>query len=331
MVKPLIIATRGSMLALVQANYVKESLSELVPERPVQIQIFQTTGDRLQSAAPQSSSDPLPKGLFTKELEKALLNGRADLAVHSLKDLPTELPEGLCLAAVSPREDPRDVLLSRRPIPDPDRPLASLPTGGTIGTGSMRRDAFVKSVPCLRTQPIRGNVPTRIRRLAETPALDGIILAAAGLIRLGYSVRPLDTMTGPEVPPGIYAAPIPAVDMIPSPGQGALGLEARSEDAELRNQLERFNHLPTRLCVDAERAFLQAVGGGCQSPAAAHAQLRGRRLRLLAAKPDNDRLTIVEGSAEPTEGTRLAEQLAGQLLWQGPALEPAKPDGENFP
>lgn len=271
----------------------------------------------MQGKAQDEIPASLPKGLFTKELENALLEGEADLAVHSLKDLPTELPTGLCLAAVSPREDARDVLLTKRPIgavAEGENPLCCLPPGAVVGTGSPRRRAFLLAAGLkLRAASLRGNVPTRIRKLADSSDLDGILLAAAGLKRLGYSLLENQAIEGQDVPPNIFAAPLPVKHMIPCAAQGAVGLETRLEDSETRSVCRLFNDVSSQICVEAERRFLQAMGGGCQSPLAAYAQLAESTIQLIVAKPLDGGVKIMEGTAERNSGAGLAAELAAKM------------------
>ncbi|MCS1409990.1 MAG: Porphobilinogen deaminase [Verrucomicrobia subdivision 3 bacterium] len=315
--RPLVIATRGSALALTQANYVQRRLQSLLPELPIKIKRFKTKGDQLQNKPQHEIPEHLPKGLFTKELENALLNGQADIAVHSLKDLPTGLPEGLKLAAVSPREDAREVLLTRHPLDLADlnaNPLKALPQGAAIGTGSPRRQAFVSAGnPSLRTVLIRGNVPTRIRKLAKSPEVDAIILAAAGLRRLGYTLLNHKPLAGDDTPPDVFSTILPIQSMIPCVAQGAIGLEARSQDPPVQAICDQFNDPHTRVCVEAERIFLSAMGGGCQSPVAAHAKLDNGTFNFIAAKPIAGGVKIVEGKTDSSQAKTLATELADQL------------------
>src|SRR3954468_8871166 len=236
----LVIASRGSQLALWQAHWVKGQLAALGHES--RIEIIKTTGDKITDV-------PLAKvgtkGLFTKEIEEALLDGRADLAVHSLKDLPTELPEGLVLAAVPPREDPRDAMVGKR--------LADLPAGAKVGTSSLRRAAQLRKLrPDLVIESIRGNLDTRLRKLDEGQ-YDAILLAAAGMKRLGWEARIAEILS-PEM-------------MCPAVGQGALAIETRIGFA----LPPVLNHAATHTAVRAERGLLGALGGGCQVPIGAHA------------------------------------------------------------
>ena len=315
--QPIVIATRGSALALTQSRYVQARLQSLLPDVPFQIEIFKTKGDQLQSRAPEDIPANLPKGLFTKELETALLEKRADLAVHSLKDLPTELPEGLEIAAVSPREDVREVLLLKQPLDsgeDEGNPLAHLPDGAKIGTGSPRRQAFLTHAnDRLQCVPIRGNVPTRIQKLADSPDLDGIILAAAGLKRLGYKLPPTGPITGNDAPESIFASILPINTIIPCVGQGAIGLETRSKDPRIEQICHAFNDPSTHTCIVTERTFLAAMGGGCQSPVAAYASLDKDQLHLIAANVGGSQFKMRDDRTSASTGPELASRFAEEL------------------
>lgn len=315
--RPIIIATRGSALALTQSRYIRSCLESLLPKTPFEIKIYKTTGDQLQSRTPEEIPASLPKGLFTKELEVALLDGTADLAVHSLKDLPTELPKGLKIAGISPREDVREVLLTKSPLEiqsGESNPFLSLPDGAKIGTGSPRRQAFVRIAnPTLQTLPIRGNVPTRIKKLAESTDLDGIILAAAGLKRLGYTLPEQGPINGNDAPDSVFASLIPIRTIIPCVAQGAIGLETRANDSRIQEICDRFTHQDTRLCVETERAFLLEMGGGCQSPVAGYASREGDQLKLIAANVANAQLKMKEGVTDLESGPSLAKELASLL------------------
>ena len=274
---PITLATRGSALALAQANAILVQCRAACPEEAFELRIIKTTGDKLQTASLASAN--LPKGLFTKELEAALLNGEADLAVHSLKDLPTELPDGLALGATPEREDARDVLIS----PGRAITLLTLSENALVGTSSTRRQAFLlEARPDLRVAPIRGNVPTRLNRLVEHPDTSAIVLAMAGLRRLGYQIAPNGELSGEGIPPGLFANPLSPDEMLPCVGQAAIGLEIRANDSGLAAICQRLNHLPTFQCVLAERALLRGLGGGCQVPVAALAEIRGPDLHLRA-------------------------------------------------
>ncbi|MDR2016318.1 MAG: hydroxymethylbilane synthase [Burkholderiales bacterium] len=246
---PLIIATRESALALWQAHHIRDRLQALYPETRVTLLGMTTQGDQILD---QSLAAIGGKGLFIKELEVAMEEGRADLAVHSLKDVPMDMPPGFTLAAVAKREDPRDALVSSRYTA-----LAQLPKGAVVGTSSLRREAQLRErYPHLTVQPLRGNVNTRLRKLDEGQ-YDAIILAAAGLIRLGFGAR--------------IAAFLDVEDSLPAVGQGALGLECRTDRSEVIAALAPLIDTETLLAVSAERAFSRALGGSCQTPLAAHA------------------------------------------------------------
>jgi hydroxymethylbilane synthase len=235
------------------------------------------------------------KGLFTKEIEEALLDGRIDLAVHSMKDLPTELPAGLKLAAIMEREDPRDAFVSRD-----GRGLEELEPGAVVGTSSLRRKAFLlSSFPSLHIVSLRGNLDTRLRKL-HTDNLDAVILAAAGIKRMGLADR-ITRLMDPDM-------------MIPAIGQGALGIETRVRDSRIDEVVSPLNHEETALCVRIERTFLRRMGGGCQVPMAAYASLDGDRVRITAAivHPEGKpmiRDTVASSKADSEIGTQLADIL----------------------
>ncbi|MCC7377692.1 MAG: hydroxymethylbilane synthase [Verrucomicrobiales bacterium] len=277
------IATRGSALALAQANTVLRLCAEAFPGRRFELVILKTTGDKLQKASMRQPAASLPKGLFTKELEVALLNGSADLAVHSLKDLPTLLPKGLRLGGVLPRADVRDVLVTRGKARD----LSELPKGAVVATSSTRRASQLHAVrPDLNIIEIRGNVPTRLKKLAESKEFHATLLAAAGLNRLGIHMDGRGRLIAPPelAQPGwgnqVYARPLPVNVMLPAPGQAAIGLECRQGDPVAALVCRKLNDTATRYRVEAERAFLRGIGGGCQSPVAAHAEVTGSKLTL---------------------------------------------------
>jgi hydroxymethylbilane synthase len=287
----LIIGSRGSQLALWQANHVAQQLNQLGTE--TEIRIIKTTGDHLQTASLMQAGG---KGLFTKEIEDALLNGSIDLAVHSLKDLPTESPVGLTIAAVPEREDPRDAIVGL--------PLRELPKRARIGTSSGRRASQLRVLrPDLVIEPIRGNVDTRLRKLKEGQ-FDAIVLAAAGLRRLGLAQEITEVLS-----PG---------QSCPAPGQGALGIQTRENDpaAEICRQLD---HLPTRRAVTAERSALAALGGGCQLPFGAFAEMRGDQLHLaaVACSLDGNRHLREELSGPAQDPEALGGAVAQQLLNKG--------------
>src|ERR1700678_2594913 len=288
---PLTIASRGSQLALWQAHWVSAELTALGHE--CRIQIIKTTGDKI-------TDGPLAKvggkGLFTKEIEEALLDGRADLAVHSLKDLPTELPDGLALAAVPEREDPHDAVVGCK--------LADLPAGAIVGTSSLRRAAQLRRLRAdLMVESIRGNLDTRLRKLDEGQYA-AIVLAAAGLKRLGWAGR--------------IAAILPAEAMCPAVGQGALAIETRASGPGF-DACAALDHAATHYAVAAERAFLRALGGGCQVPIGAHATVDGERLHLtgLVIAPDGSAVVRGERDGAVEEAENIGAGLGAQLLEQG--------------
>ena len=288
--RPIIIATRGSALALAQANLISAQCRAVFPRLRFELKIIKTTGDKLQKASLAKVEGGLPKGLFTKELEIALVKGRADLAVHSLKDLPTELPAGLMLAATPKRADVRDVLIYRdaefirtraaeksaedwTPGQDslrglrPHTKLKDFPKGATVATSSTRRAAqLLLARPDLKVVEIRGNVTTRMQKVAERAELDATVLALAGLTRLNFTIAPSGRLNGDAVPDGLLETVLDTEVMLPCVGQGAIGIEIRAGDERIAKICERLNHFNTFQCVAAERAFLRGMGGGCQSP-----------------------------------------------------------------
>lgn len=305
----LVIGSRGSKLALIQAGMIKTQLETAQPTLTVRIEVIKTSGD--------VSTDPLSviggKGVFTKELEEALLAGRIDLAVHSLKDLPTIVPEGLLIAAICKREDPRDALVLSSASKKSPASVLDLPQGATIGTSSPRRLSQLKHQRRdLVINELRGNVDTRLRKLDEAQ-YDALILACAGLRRLGLDDR--------------ISAPLSITEMLPAVGQGALGVETRADDQETIEAVSKLDHKFTRLACASERAFLRSLGGGCQLPIAAYAVVREKRIRLDGLVADRAGVTVVRdrisGGIDEAEslGQRLAEQLltqgAGELLTEG--------------
>jgi hydroxymethylbilane synthase len=292
---PWIIATRESRLALWQAEHVRTLLQALGP-RPVELLGMTTRGDQILD---RSLSKVGGKGLFVKELEVALEEGRAHLAVHSLKDVPMELPEGFALSAVMAREDPRDALVSPR-----HDNLAALPHGAIVGTSSLRRLVQLRALrPDLRIEPLRGNLDTRLRKLDEGQ-YDAIVLAAAGLKRLGLAER-IREVLAPQT-------------MLPAAGQGALGLEIRTNHAELHQLLRALDHSPTHLACLAERAVSRALGGSCSMPLAAHAHWQGDTLVLQALLGHPDRAGLLRAevrglAADATQAQSLGLAVARQL------------------
>jgi hydroxymethylbilane synthase len=308
------IATRGSALALAQANMVLAQCRAAFPDEAFELNIIKTTGDKLQTASLASGN--LPKGLFTKEIEEALLDGSGDLAVHSLKDLPTELPAGLRLGAVSARADVRDVLVRRSGavMADGQSPIANLSQGATVATSSTRRRAqLFYARPDLNVVEIRGNVGTRLRKLAEQTELHAIVLAAAGLERLNFSTFGSTQLTGPDVPAGLIATPIPMEEMLPCVGQAALGIEIRENDPRLERIIAALNDPTTQACVTAERAFLRGMGGGCQLAVGAFAELRGGQLHLRAVSFLGQTPRHGERDGAAHEAVNLGTALANEL------------------
>ncbi len=282
------LGTRGSKLALTQSRYVARLLEERWPGLKVELCVIRTSGDAIRDVPLYTLGG---KGLFVKEIEEALLEGKVDLAVHSLKDVPAEIPPGLSLSAFPPRADPRDVVVTRE-----GGGLSSLPPGARIGSSSLRRQFQLRRLrPDLEVVTLRGNVDTRLRRLEEG-RVDGVVLARAGLERLGLD-------------PG--GEPLSPREFIPAVGQGVLALETREGDGELEELVRALDHGPTRAAVEAERGFLRAVGGGCQVPAGAYAYLEGGLLHLVAflATPDGSRSARGERRGPPEEAARMGEEL----------------------
>ncbi|PRX39470.1 hydroxymethylbilane synthase [Planifilum fimeticola] len=292
--KTVSVGTRQSALALTQTQWVMDRLRKLQPDWEWRVEKILTKGDRILHVTLSKLGG---KGLFIKEIEGALLEGRIDLAVHSMKDLPAEMPEGLAIAAVTPREDPRDCLISRS-----GAGLDELPAGAVVGTSSLRRQAQVLvRRPDLVVKPVRGNVETRLRKLEEGQ-FDAIVLARAGLSRLGLEDRITEVL---------------AVDkMVPAVGQGALAVQCRGGDESVFRLIRRINDPETEKAVRAERAFLHAFQGGCHLPVAAYAQVEGEKVLLdgLVASPDGRRVLRdrQEGNGAEEVGCRLAEKLLRQ-------------------
>ena len=295
------LGTRGSALALWQANWVKATLEKKHPGLTIELSLIKTTGDKILDV-------PLAKiggkGLFTKEIDEALLSERIDLAVHSLKDVPFQLPDGIELAAVPEREDGRDAFVSNGPK------LHELPSGSTIGTSSLRRQVQLRHrFPALNLKVLRGNVDTRLRKL-EAGDYDAIVLAVAGLKRLGYESR-ITEILNEDI-------------MLPAVAQGALGIVCRTGDSDTQKLLAALEHSTSRLCVTAERGLLRALGGSCQVPIAGKAVIRGDRLRIegrIASLDGKQMLSeSLEGSiSQPAElglalGQKLIEAGASKIL-----------------
>lgn len=294
------LGTRGSQLALWQARLVADQLQRVSPELVVEIKTIKTTGDKILDVALSRIGD---KGLFTKEIENELLDGGVDIAVHSTKDLPSELPEGLCIAAVLEREDPRDVLISNH-----NYKFNELPEGALIGTSSLRRVAQLKSRrPDLRFCEIRGNVETRIRKMQELN-LDGIILAYAGVRRLGFEERISDYL--------------PFDLVLPAAGQGSIAVEARINDEDTRAILRHINDETSAWCIETERSFLKELQGGCQVPIACLARFQDDNIVLqgLAASLDGSRIFRGCGEGSRDQAAEIGRDLARQLLTEGADL-----------
>lgn len=295
--RPLRIATRKSQLALWQAEHVAALIRRAHPGVGVELLPMSTKGDRVQDRSLAAIGG---KGLFIKELEAALEERRADLAVHSMKDVPADLPDALMIAAVLPRADARDALVSASA-----GRLEDLPRGARLGTSSLRRQAqLLAARPDLMIEPLRGNVDTRLRRL-DAGELDAIVLACAGLVRLGLEAR-ITARLEPKI-------------FLPAVGQGVIGIECRTDDERTREVLHALEDGATRAATDAERAFAQRLGGSCQSPIAGYAQVDGDRLTLegLVAEPDGSRVLRDSISGSTADAKLLGEQLAERVLSAG--------------
>jgi hydroxymethylbilane synthase len=289
----IVIASRKSRLAMWQSEHIARELKRLYPHCEVSILGITTRGDQILD---RPLAEVGGKGLFVKELEAALEDGRADIAVHSAKDVPMRLPEGFCLAAITPREDPRDCLVS-----NVSASLDALPPGSVVGTSSLRREAQLRERhPGLQVNPLRGNLDTRLAKL-DRGECQAIVLAAAGLKRLGLSAR-IRTLLEPE-------------QSLPAPGQGALAIECREDRDALRQRLVRLEDSATSACVRAERALSRALSGDCQLPLAAYAVPSGTqiRLRALVAKPDGSKVVRAELSGAMADPEGLGETLAAKL------------------
>ncbi|RMG60660.1 MAG: hydroxymethylbilane synthase [Deltaproteobacteria bacterium] len=295
--KVLKLGTRGSMLALWQANYVKGEIERKHPGVKVELVRIKTTGDKILDV-------PLAKvggkGLFVKEIEEALLDGRIDLAVHSMKDVPTVIPDGLTIAVITEREDPRDVLVCPS-----GKGFRELPAGARVGTSSLRRQAQILALrPDLQVEPLRGNLDTRLRKVEEG-LYDAVILASAGITRMGWQERVTEYLD--------------VETMIPAIGQGALGIEVREDDDETMEYIRFLTHRETEIAVRAERAFLHRLEGGCQVPIAAHGRMGGGTLELnaLVASVDGKRVVRGRKSGDPSRPEDLGRDLAEEILSRG--------------
>jgi hydroxymethylbilane synthase len=306
----IIIATRGSKLALAQAGWVQAQLQGRYPQMEISLRIIKTTGDKILDVPLAQVGG---KGLFTKEIEQAILDKEADLGVHSMKDVPTEIPPGLTIGVITAREDERDALISNH-----WKSLEDLPPGGRIGTSSLRRRAQLLHLrPDLQIQSMRGNVDTRIKKLASEQ-LDGIILAVAGLKRLGLA--------------HLITCTLPITQMLPAIGQGALGLEFREQDSRIREMLAFFDDPDCHITLRAERAFLNRLEGGCQVPIAARSYLEGGYLKLEGLIGSLDGKVIIREKIEglPMEAESLGIRLAQGLLEQGGAEILSEIYGRSF-
>jgi hydroxymethylbilane synthase len=292
----IVIGSRGSRLALIQAESVVAELSKSYPEKEFEIKKIVAGGDRNRNVQ-LSHIDSI--GIFTKELEEALLDGRIDLAVHSLKDMPTIIPAQLCLAAVLERSDPRDVLVTRGELFD------ELRAGSRIGTGSPRRSIQLSRCrPDLKARSIRGNIDTRLKKI-QSGEVEGVILAAAAMIRLGWREKITQ-----------YLA---VEDFLPSVGQGAIAIETRRNNGYLQELISQINHIPTWQCITAERVFLSTLGGGCRAPIAALASINGNQLHLegMAASSDGAKMLRISGEGMITSAEEIGKDLAKELLAMG--------------
>ena len=299
-VRTIRIGSRKSQLALVQTYWVQEQLQKLFPDRTFEVQTMSTHGDKILDVALSKIGD---KGLFTKELELGMINNEIDFAVHSLKDLPTRLPEGLVLGCVTERENPADALVVHQK--HKDKQIDTLPEGTVVGTSSLRRLAQLRHhFPHLTFKDVRGNLNTRLAKL-DAGEYDAIILAVAGLERLGMSDR-------------IHQV-LPAEVSLHAVGQGALGIECRADDPEVLELLKALEHTPTQQRCYAERAFLRELEGGCQVPIGVNTSLDGDRLTLvgIVASVDGQKVVKDSISGDASEAEQLGNQLAQRMRQQG--------------
>lgn len=295
--KKIRIGTRGSPLALWQSNWIKSRLQALHDGLEAEIVAIKTSGDKIQDVALAKIGG---KGLFVKEIEEALLRREIDIAVHSMKDVPIKLPAGLAIAAIAERENPLDALISRD-----GKKLSELPDGARVGTGSLRRvTQLLNHRPDLEIVPLRGNIETRIKKLT-TERLDAIVLAAAGLRRMGWGDMIVETID-PRI-------------LLPAMGQGAIGIEARQYDVAVLELIVGLDHEETHIALDAERAFLKVLGGGCQVPIGAYAALDGENLTLkaLVGSLDGRQIFRAEKTGLSRDARNIGESLGKELLGQG--------------
>lgn len=296
----ILIGSRGSTLALAQANQIVESLRKMAPTVHYEIIPIKTQGDKMHDVGTTALEG---KSLFTKEIEESLIDGKVDVAVHSMKDLTTDLPAGLIIAAVPERTNPHDVMVSRN-----KEKLEQLPARSRVGTSSVRRKAqLLAARGDLEILDMHGNVDTRLRKL-ESGEFDAIVLAAAGLIRLGLEKRATEFL--------------PMKVMLPAVGQGALAVESRENDGEIRDLLSRIDHSPTRKAVEAERAFARKLGADCRTPVAAYARFEGEKLAIegMVAAPNGKMLVRSRIISDNPAAEKVGEELAESLLRQGAGI-----------
>lgn len=297
--KSIILGSRGSKLALWQANYVASQLTRVVPDLDVEVKVIKTKGDKILDVALSRIGD---KGLFTKEIEKELLDGSIDMAIHSMKDLPSQMAPGLCIGAVLKRENPGDVLISRQGYK-----FSDLPEGAIIGTSSLRRISQIRALrPDIVLVDIRGNIETRIRKMHEQE-LDGIVLAYAGVKRLGLEEKISDIL--------------PYNIMLPAVGQGAIAIEVRQGDTSNLELARSINHEPTNWATRTERSFLKVLEGGCQVPIGCYAEVSGENITVegLVASLDGRRVFRESIQGKCQEADLIGRQLARDLLQKGAA------------
>ena len=295
--RPIKVGTRGSNLALTQTGHVIQALSQANQNNDFEIVTIKTTGDRDQ----WKQQTPINVGVFVRELEAALLDNRIDIAVHSLKDMPSSLVPEVVIAAVPEREDPRDALISRK-----GTLLKDLPGGSRIATGSIRRQALVKNMrPDLTIEPLRGNVETRLAKLRQDDGPDGVILATAGLNRLGLQDQ--------------ISQYLPCMEFVAAVGQGALAVETRADDNFTTALAAKINHLETRQAITAERAFLQAIGGGCSSSVSAHAKITAQQIEIsaFASTPDASTFLRERVTGMASDAANIGFNLGQSFIAQG--------------
>jgi hydroxymethylbilane synthase len=308
---PIIVGTRGSELALVQATATEAALAAAFPDREILRKVIKTTGDRrtdVSLSEVAKSEGTFDKGVFIKEIEEALDDGSIDIAVHSLKDLPTTLEDRFVLAAVLERAPVRDVLVMKEP-----GGLARLPAGARIGTGSVRRAKQIEWLrPDVIVSDLRGNVPTRLRKLAEEGNYDAILLAEAGLVRLGY-ITESDADEEISGIPGLFVTRLKEAEFFPAAGQGAIGLEVRADDPSSRALAESIGHQASWLRITAEREFLRLLDGGCHTPVGVYSSISDQEISLKARVFPDAGGTPKSGEATGTDPMTVAHQLFNSL------------------